>query len=94
MASLTKKLIHGKPYYYLRECQRVNGKPTIVWQQYLGSAEDLARRLTPRPSPDLTPQKAIVREFGASAACLAMAQQLDLVGTICGSPPLDPPRGT
>jgi len=44
MASLTKKLIHGKPYYYLRECQRVNGKPTIVRQQYLGSAEDLARR--------------------------------------------------
>jgi len=82
MASLTKKLIHGKPYYYLRECQRVNGKPTIVRQQYLGSAEDLARRLTPRPSPEPAPQKAIVREFGASAACLAMAQQLDLVGTI------------
>ena len=82
MASLTKKLIHGKPYYYLRECQRVNGKPTIVWQQYLGSAEDLARRLTPHSSPDPAPQKAIVREFGASAACLAMAQRLDLVGTI------------
>jgi transposase len=82
MASLTKKLIHGKPYYYLRECQRVNGKPTIVWQQYLGSAEDLARRLTPRPSPDPAPEKAIVREFGASAACLAVAQRLNLVGII------------
>lgn len=82
MASLTKKLIHGKPYYYLRECQRVHGKPKIVWQQYLGSAEDLARRLTPPPSTDPAPQKAIVREFGASAACLAMAQQLDLVATI------------
>jgi transposase len=82
MASLTKKLIHGRSYYYLRECQRVNGKPKIVWQLYLGSAEDLARRLTSPPLIDSAPQKAIVREFGASAACLAIAQQLDLVATI------------
>lgn len=82
MASLTKKLIHGRPYYYLRECQRINGKPKVVWQQYLGSAEDLARRLSPDASTELAPHKATVREFGASAACLAVAQQLDLVGII------------
>jgi transposase len=88
MASLTKKIIGGRPYYYLRECQRVNGKPTIVWQQYLGSAEDLVRRLA-----NPTPQKAIVREFGASAACLDMAQQLDLVATIDRHVPKRGPLG-
>lgn len=51
MASLTKKRIKGRAYYYLRECQRVNGKPKIVWQQYLGSAEDVARRLSTAAQP-------------------------------------------
>jgi len=27
MATITKKMIRGKPYYYARECKRVNGKP-------------------------------------------------------------------
>ena len=29
MASLTAKRIKGRTYYYLRECQRVDGKPKI-----------------------------------------------------------------
>lgn len=41
MASLIKKKKRGKIYYYLAECQRVNGKPRIVWQKYLGSAESI-----------------------------------------------------
>lgn len=77
MPSLTKKLIRGRPYYYLRECQRVDGKPKIIWQQYLGSPAELVRRLQGGG-----PQKAVIREFGASAACLKMAQQLDVVGII------------
>lgn len=44
MASIIKKTIRGRPYYYARECKRVEGKPKIVWQKYLGRAEDL---LTP-----------------------------------------------
>ena len=39
MASLTKKIIKGRAYYYLRECQRVNGKPKIIWQKYLQGVE-------------------------------------------------------
>ena len=41
MASLTAKTVHGRTYYYARECQRVNGKPKIVRTTYLGSADDL-----------------------------------------------------
>jgi transposase len=88
LAALTKKIIRGRPYYYLRECQRVDGKPKIVWQQYLGSAEDLVRRLG-----DPAPQSAVVREFGGSAACLEIAHQLDVVATIDRHVPKRPGRG-
>jgi transposase len=77
MSSLTKKLIKGRPYYYLRECRRVNGKPKIVWQEYIGTPQQLALRLT-NPKP----QEIIVREFGASAATFDIAQQLEIVSFI------------
>src|ERR1035437_2189868 len=41
MPSLTPKLIGGHTYYYARYCQRVDGKPKIVRQVYLGKIEDL-----------------------------------------------------
>src|SRR3990172_3893627 len=41
VASLIRKRIRGQSYWYARECQRVDGRPKIVWQQYLGRAQDL-----------------------------------------------------
>ena len=46
MASITKKIIRGRPYYYARECKRVDGKPKVVWQKYLGRAEDIIAAVT------------------------------------------------
>ncbi len=40
MASLYKKVISGKPYWYLREMARVDGKPKMVSERYLGSGAD------------------------------------------------------
>ena len=77
MPSLTEKIIRGRPYYYLRECQRVNGKPKIVWQEYIGTRQQLVQRLT---NPE--PKEIIIREFGALVAAYDIAQQLDLVATI------------
>src|SRR3989338_5524598 len=77
MPSLTKKIIHGKPYYYLRECQRVDGRPKIVWTHYIGSAQNLLDKLT-HPEP----LRVSVREFGASAASFAIAQSLNIVEII------------
>jgi transposase len=91
MASLTEKIVHGIPYYYLRECKRVDGKPKIVWQQYIGTRAELVRRLQ---SGGL-PEKVAIREFGASAACLKIAQELDIVGMIDRIvPKAKPRRGT
>ena len=46
MASLTKKKINGRTYYYARECKRINSKPKIVWQKYLGRLEDIVTAVT------------------------------------------------
>ena len=43
MPSLTKKILRGKPYDDLRECQRVNGKPKIISTIYLGTPESILR---------------------------------------------------
>ena len=43
MASIVGKKQDGKTYYYLAESARVDGKPRIVSQRYLGSAEEIAR---------------------------------------------------
>ncbi len=39
MAHIHKKMKKGRPYYYVRETARVNGKPKVVNQVYLGSPE-------------------------------------------------------
>jgi hypothetical protein len=41
MISLVSKLIKGNRYYYLVDSARVDGKPRIVNQVYLGRAEKL-----------------------------------------------------
>ena len=87
MASLTKKVIRGRCYYYLRECQRVGGKPKIVFQRYLGTVDNVLRRLR---APDfgkksqrpLSPCEADVASFGAEAALYDLSTQLEIVGRI------------
>jgi hypothetical protein len=39
MTHLHKKVKQGKTYYYIREMARVQGKPKVVNQIYLGSVE-------------------------------------------------------
>jgi transposase len=45
VAYILKKRIKGRTYYYLAESQRVSGKPRIVWQKYLGSADKIKEKL-------------------------------------------------
>jgi transposase len=46
MAFIVGKKQDGKTYYYLAESARVQGNPRIVSQRYLGSAEEIAARLS------------------------------------------------
>jgi transposase len=73
MASLVAKKKGNKLYYYLVESARVQGKPRIVHQAYLGTAEKLAEIVRDRTAP--IPLAASTREFGLPAALWAAAQQ-------------------
>jgi len=80
MTSLSKKIINGRPYYYARECKRVNGKPKIVWQKYLGSAEDIVRRCEEqKPGAVIMPDEVSSIEFGASAALWDLVRRTKIV---------------
>ena len=46
MAFIVGKKQDNKTYYYLCESARVGGKPRIVSQRYLGSADEIAERLS------------------------------------------------
>jgi transposase len=80
MVSIIKKKIRGGVYYYARECRRVGGKPKIVWQKYLGKADDIVAALTQTPaaSPGQPPQHAVLTEFGAVVALFDLARRLRL----------------
>jgi transposase len=80
MASLTKKIVNGRPYYYLRETAWVGGRSKVVRTVYLGRAEDIEQRLA---GAGLAEPKAVVaRSFGAAAAALKIAQELELAASI------------
>jgi transposase len=78
MPSLTAKQIGGHTYYYARYCQRVDGKPKIVRQVYLGKIDDLVAAAESSKQPP-QPLETEVAAFADAAALLDIAQRLDLV---------------
>jgi transposase len=86
MASIVGKKQGGKTYYYLVESARVGGKPRIVSQQYLGSADEIAERLSESGpgEPDRTQHLA----FGDMAAVWGVLERLgvaDIIDEVVGS---------
>lgn len=73
MASLISKKKGNKLYYYVVESARVQGKPRIVHQTYLGTADRLADLLKDRTAP--VPLSATTREFGLPGALWLAAQR-------------------
>jgi transposase len=80
MAYLVGKKQDGKTYYYLTESARVNGKPRIVSQQYLGSADEIAQRLSEAGPGE--PDRSQHLAFGDVAAVWGMLDRLGVVSTI------------
>ena len=70
MAHFHVKKKKGRPYLYVREIARVDGKPKVVSQIYLGSPERVAGLASGTEKDNL---KIKVEEFGA----LWLAQQMD-----------------
>ena len=78
MPSLTPKIIGGHTYYYARYCQRIDGKPKIVRQVYLGKIDDLVAAAERSQQPP-HPLETEVAAFADAAALFDIAQRLDLV---------------
>ncbi len=70
----------GRRYYYLVESARVGGKPRIVSQRYLGSAEEVAARLSEAGPGEPTGSRHLA--FGDVAAVWGMLSRLGYAGIV------------
>jgi transposase len=80
MPSIVGKRQGGQTYYYLVESARVDGKPRIVSQQYLGSTAEVVQKLSGASAG--RPVRSQHRRFGDLAAVWSMLEDLDVVGVI------------
>ena len=81
MASLYKKVISGKPYWYLREMGWVDGKPKMVSERYVGTAAEIEALLDAREERML-PERTRHLDFGAVAAVWGLLADLDVAAVI------------
>jgi transposase len=86
MAHFHIKKKKGRPYLYVREIARVDGKPKVVSQIYIGSPDKVLTLVTGGTQDVLTLK---VEEFGA----LWLAQQIDRDIDLCGIVDSIIPRG-
>ena len=89
MPTITKRTNKSGTYYYLVESARVNGKPRLVKQVYLGTAEKIAaamERTSNEPTiPD--PETVAVYDFGAVVALYSVAERIgvcEIIDAVAG----------
>jgi transposase len=90
MASLYKKVISGRPYWYLREMGWVDGKPKMVSERYVGTAAEVAALLDAREEKML-PERTRHLDFGAVAAAWGLLADLGAAAIIDGEAGAAPP---
>src|SRR5712671_1141823 len=81
MSSLYKKVVSGKPYWYLREMGWVDGKPKMISERYLGTAADIEALLDAREAAAL-PERTRHLAFGDVAAAWGVLQDLGVAAVI------------
>ncbi len=79
MAHIHKKMKKGRPYYYVRETARVDGKPKVVNQIYLGTVERI-RDLALGKGSEV--KKIAAQEYGALWLANLVDGQVGLVSLI------------
>jgi transposase len=81
VASLYPKKINGKTYWYLREMARVDGKPKMVSERYLGTAADIAAAGAGGEAA-MKPERTRHLAFGDVAAVWDVMTRLDVIGIV------------
>ena len=85
MPSIVGKKRGKQTYYYLVESARVDGKPRIVSQRYLGSAAEVMARLSAAPAG--SPERSKHKKFGDLAAVWGMLARMrvaEAIDEVCG----------
>src|SRR6266702_2750938 len=81
MASLYPKKVGGRTYWYLREMGRVDGKPKMISERYLGTAADIAAAVD-RAEAAMLPERTRHLAFGDVAAGWGILQDLGVAAVI------------
>ena len=81
MASLYKKVINGRPYWYLREMGWAGGKPKMISERYLGTAAEIEALLDARQAAAM-PERTRHLAFGDVAAAWGMLQDRGVAAII------------
>ena len=81
MGSIIKKKRKYNTYYYYVESKRVGGKPRIVKQVYLGTADAVLTKYN-ETEEKVKPLYSVVLDFADAAILYDLAMRLDIVGII------------
>jgi transposase len=81
VASLYPKKVSGKTYWYLREMGRVDGKPKMISERYLGTAADIAAAVEGTEAAML-PERTRHLAFGDVAAAWGILENLGVAAVI------------
>ncbi|MGH3522531.1 MAG: IS1634 family transposase [Mycobacterium sp.] len=79
MPSVISKKIGGKTYYYLATSARVDGRPRIVEQRYLGTAAEIERAVD---GATAMPSRTRHLGFGDLAAAWSVIDRLKVIGVV------------
>jgi transposase len=79
--ALYSKRVNGKTYYYERVMARVDGKPKMVSERYLGTLEDILAGASAREE-QMVPQRTRHLAFGDVAAAWSVIERLNLVSIV------------
>lgn len=79
--SIGKKKIGNQVYYVARECKRINGKPRITRQIYLGKPDKIIAAVQSSDSSAL-PKEFVISDFGAVTALYDFARTIGLPDVI------------
>ena len=79
MASIISKRKGNRDYYYIAESARVNGKPRIVSQIYLGTIDRIREM---EAGHKVKPEKFSVLEFGSTAAIYMILDEIGLINSV------------
>jgi transposase len=76
MATLQRKKIYNKWYWYIVECKRINGKPRPIILKYIGTNEKLIKMLMKTDTPGKVRVKSFT--YGSVYALLKVAEDMGL----------------